>query len=127
MTASIKLLDPPAWQTVLGFDTPVLEIVLRGFITYVALFVLLRLVLKRQSGSVASDLLVIVLLADAAQNALADDCRSIPDGLLPVTVIIFTSYLLDWLGCRFPACERIIYPKPLPLGRPHAATTCGKS
>jgi hypothetical protein len=30
-----------------------------------------------------TDLLVVVLLADAAQNALADDYRSIPDGLLP--------------------------------------------
>lgn len=96
--------------------TPLLEIFLRGSAVYLGLFLLLRLVLKRQSGAVGvTDLLVVVLIADAAQNAMADDYTSVPDGLLLVAVIIFWSHALDWLGYRFPRLNRLIHPPPLPL------------
>src|SRR3954462_12697114 len=97
-------------------DTPLLEIVLRGTCVYLALFVLLRLVLKRESGGMGvTDLLVVVLIADAAQNAMAGNYTSVPDGLLLVATIIFWSYALNWLGHRFPRIERFIHPAPLPL------------
>jgi uncharacterized membrane protein YcaP (DUF421 family) len=101
---------------VFGLERPVLEIVLRGTVTYVALFVLLRLFQRRQSGTVGmADLLVLVLLADAAQNAMAGEYRSITDGLILVLTILFWSVTLNWLGYRVPAVERLIHPRPLPL------------
>ena len=105
------------WSHMLTFGTPVLEIFLRGTLTYLALFVLLRLVLKRQQGGMmgVTDLLVIVLIADAAQNAMADDYTSVPDGILLVATIIGWSYALDWLGYRFPRFDRLLHPPPLPL------------
>jgi uncharacterized membrane protein YcaP (DUF421 family) len=97
-------------------ETPVLEIVIRGTAMYLGLFVLLRLVLKRQSGSVGiTDLLVVVLLADAAQNGMADDYQSIPDGLILVATIVGWSYALDWLGYRFPTLQRFLNPPLLLL------------
>ena len=40
---------------------------------YLALYFLLRFVLKRQAGALGvADVLVLVLIADAAQNAMAD-------------------------------------------------------
>lgn len=106
------------WGRVFAFDTPWLEIVVRGTAIYLGLFLLLRLVLKRQAGTVGiTDLLVIVLIADAAQNAMADDYRSVPDGLLLVAVIIFWSHALDWLGYKFPVLNRLVHPPPLPLIR----------
>lgn len=58
------------WAKMLIPDTPLLEIFLRGSIVYLALFFLLRVVLKRESGTLGiTDLLVVVLIADAAQNA----------------------------------------------------------
>jgi len=106
------------WEHVFVPNTPLLEIVLRGSVMYLGLFVLLRLVLKRESGAVGiTDLLVVVLLADAAQNGLADDYRSIPDGLLLVVTIVFWSWALNWLGFRFPVFQGMIHPKPLPLIR----------
>ena len=74
----------------------------RGTAAYLFLFVLLRLT-KRQTGSLSvSDLLVLVLIADAAQNAMAGDYKSLPDGLILVSAIVFWSFALDWLGygCR---------------------------
>lgn len=106
------------WGKLLLPDTPLLEIVVRGTVMYLLLFALLRLVLRRESGTVGiTDLLVVVLLADAAQNALADDYTSLPDGALLVATIIFWSVALNWLGFRFPQMERWVHPPPLPLVR----------
>ncbi|MFB3816443.1 MAG: DUF421 domain-containing protein [Candidatus Methylomirabilales bacterium] len=104
------------WAGVLLPATPVLEIVVRGTLTYLVLFLILRLVLKRETGQVGiTDLLVVVLLAEAAQNAIADDYRSVPDGILLVCTIIFWNHALNWLGYRFPRFERLIHPPPLRL------------
>ena len=106
------------WGHVFGIHTPLLEILVRGSVVYLGLFLLLRLVLKRQAGAVGiTDLLVIVLIADAAQNAMADDYTSITDGIILVTVIIFWSHALDWLGYKFPAFNTLVHPPPLPLVR----------
>jgi len=100
------------WSVLWGFDTPLLETVIRGSVTYLALFTILRVVLKRQSGTVSvSDLLLVVLIA----GALSDDYRSLPDGLLLVLVVIFWSYAIDWLGFHFPRLQRIFFPPPLML------------
>lgn len=97
-------------------ETPLLEIILRGSLMYIALFLMLRFILKRQAGTVGiTDILVITLIADAAQNGMANDYSSIADGILLVGVIIGWSYLIDWLGYRFPRFQRIVHPKPLPL------------
>jgi uncharacterized membrane protein YcaP (DUF421 family) len=101
---------------VFGLETPPLEIIVRGSVVYLALYFLLRVVLKRESGTTGvTDLLVIVLIADAAQNAMADDYRSITDGLILVATIVGWSYLLDFLAYRFPTMRRIIRPHTVPL------------
>src|SRR3954471_14594499 len=106
------------WHDVFIPDTPLVEIFVRGMIVYLAIFALLRFVLTRQSGNVGvTDLLVVVLIADAAQNAMASDYRSVPDGVLLVATIIFWSYALDWLGYRFPRVGRFVHPPPLELVR----------
>jgi len=104
------------WHKMLVPDTPVLEIVVRGSILYLALFFLLRVVLKRQSGTTSvTDLLVIVLIADAAQNAMADDYSSVTDGLALVATIVFWAFALDFIAFRIPALRRFIHPGPLAL------------
>jgi uncharacterized membrane protein YcaP (DUF421 family) len=104
------------WGRLLVPDTPLVEILIRGTLTYLGLFALLRFTHKRQTGTVGiTDLLMIVLIADAAQNAMADDYTSIPDGLLLVGTIVFWSWFLDWIGYRVPALQRLVHPPPLRL------------
>ncbi len=104
------------WGSILLPDTPPLEIVARGTLMYLALFVMLRVVLRRQSGTVGiTDLLVVVLLADASQNAMAGSYSSIADGVLLVATIIGWSYVLDWLGYHIPAVQRFVHPPALTL------------
>ena len=96
-------------------DTSPIEIVVRGSITFLFIFLLLR-VLKRQSGAVSTaDLLLIVLVADAAQNSMAGEYTSVADGLLLVTTIAVWAYVLDWLGYHVKAVERFTHPAPRPI------------
>jgi uncharacterized membrane protein YcaP (DUF421 family) len=113
---SMEWFSPVEWDKVLIPATPLLEIFTRGSLVYLSLFVLLRVILKRQAGTVGmSDLLVIVLIADAAQNAMADDYKSVPDGILLVATLIFWNFALEWLGYRFPFIEKWVHPAPLSL------------
>ena len=51
--------------------------------------------LKREAGSIGTaDLLMVVLIADAAQNAMADEYRSITDGLVLLLRSSFGTTLL---------------------------------
>jgi uncharacterized membrane protein YcaP (DUF421 family) len=104
------------WQDVFVPDVPLLEIVVRGTLVYLALFLLLRVVLKRQSGNLGvTDLLVVVLIADAAQNAMSSTYKSVPDGIVLVATIVFWSYALDWLSYHYPSFGRLIRGAPLEL------------
>lgn len=89
------MFDAVDWRSVFVPKTPLLEIVVRGTVVYLILFAMLRFG-KRQTGSLSvTDLLVLVLIADASQNAMAGDYKSVPDGILLVATIIFWSFALD--------------------------------
>lgn len=104
------------WKSIFSFDIPVFEIILRGSLIYISLFVLLRVVLKRQAGSLGmTDLLLITLIADASQNAMAGEYRSVPSGIVLVCTIVFWSYAFDWLSYKSPWFNKLVEPPPLPL------------
>jgi uncharacterized membrane protein YcaP (DUF421 family) len=106
------------WPSIFELRTPVLEIFVRGSVMYLMLFLLLRVVVKRETGTTGTtDLLVLVLIADAAQNAMAGEYTSITDGLILVAVIIGWSYLLDFLALRSRTAAKLIRPRPLRLIR----------
>jgi len=104
------------WHTAFVPSVSPLEIILRGTVMYLALFVLLRVVLKRQSGTFSTaDLLLVVLLADASQNGMAAEYKSATDGIILVVTLVFWNYTLDWLGYRFPLFDKLVFPPPLAL------------
>lgn len=104
------------WQKVFMPDVPILEIIVRGTVTYLALFTLLRIILRRESSNLGiTDMLVIVLIADASQNSMAGEYTSIADGVVLVAVIIGWSYTLNWLSFNWPFFERLLSPRKLML------------
>jgi uncharacterized membrane protein YcaP (DUF421 family) len=113
---TMRWLFGAGWRQILVPTVPLVEIFLRGTVIYLTLFVLLRFVFKRQYTALGvTDLLVIVLIADAAQNAMSANYRSLTDGLLLVLVIIGWAYVLDWLAFHVHPFERIVRPPPTPL------------
>jgi len=103
------------WQRLLVPTVSLLELVLRGSLMYLFVFVAMR-VFRRESGALSTaDLLVVVLVADAAQNAMASEYHSLPEGAVLVATIFCWNYALDWLGYRFPRVHRLLNPPPLLL------------
>ncbi len=93
----------------------VLEIIIRGTIMYLGMFALLR-VFRRQSGGIGiADILVIVVIADAAQNGMAGDSKSITEALILISTIVLWDWLFDWLGYKSSFFARIMAPQPLLL------------
>lgn len=93
-----------------------LETFLRGTLAYLGILTILRVVMKRQVGSIASsDILVTVLIADAIQNGMAGNYKSVPDGLLLVATIVMWDYVIDWLAYRSHWVQSMLVPQPLPL------------
>jgi Predicted membrane protein len=82
---------------------------------YIGMYALLR-VFRRQAGTVGiADLLVIVVIADAAQNGMAGDSRSITEALILITTIVLWDWFFDWLGFSSRFWGRILEPQPLLL------------
>lgn len=88
---------------------PLREIILRGSVIYLSLTLLFRFVARRDIGAVGiADLLVIVLIADASQNAMAGDGKTLADGLVLICTLLGWNLLLDWLAFRFPGMRRLL-------------------
>lgn len=97
---------------------PVLEIVLRGTLVYWLLFSIFRFVLRRDVGAVGiADILLLVIVADAAQNAMAGGYDTFSEGAILVCTIVGWNWLLDVLSWRFPLVRRFASPSRLLLVR----------
>ena len=106
------------WNSVFVPAIGLAEIVVRGSLMYLGLFMILRFMARRQAGHFGpADLLVIVLIADAAQNGLGKDYGSVTEGLALVLTIVAWEYLLDWLAWRFPVTRPYLNPPSLALIR----------
>jgi uncharacterized membrane protein YcaP (DUF421 family) len=108
----------PDFASIFAITVNPLELVVRGTAVYWFLFLLLRIGLHRDVSSVGiADVLLLVLLADAAQNAMSGGYQSVTDGCILVGTIAGWNYFIDWLGFRVPAIQRLISPPPVPLIR----------
>ena len=104
------------WNAAFAPTVAIAEIVMRGSLVYLGIFAILRFVLRREAGTIGMpDLLMMVLIADAASNAMASQYKSIPEGLILVGTLVFWNYSLDRFDYRFPALRRFLYPPPLAL------------
>lgn len=94
------------------------ELVIRGSVIYWFIFAIFRFVIRRDVGSVTiADVLVLVLIADAAQNGMAGSYQTITEGMVLIATIVGWNFLLDWASFRFEAVRRFTLPPPLPLIR----------
>src|SRR6187455_3289711 len=91
------------WSAIFVPSGNPLELVLRASVMYLLILAGFR-VFRRDAGSLSvSDLLVVVLIADAAQNGMAGEYKSLTEGAIVVATIFAWNYLLDWLAYRWRA------------------------
>lgn len=100
------------------FGLSPLELVVRGTAVYWFLFLLFRFVLRRDAGAIGiADILLLVLIADASQNAMAGGYETVADGFVLVATIVGWNWALDWASYRSQVIRRIVTPPPLVLVR----------
>ena len=106
------------WSNLFGFSVNPAEMVIRGTVIYWFIFLLFRFVLRRDIGAIGiADLMLVVLIADAASNGMSGGYDSITDGCVLVATIAGWNYLLDWMSFHFPTIRRLVEPPPLALIR----------
>lgn len=104
------------WDEIIKFSMSPVEIMIRGTLVYWFIFILLRLAGRRDIGSLGiADLLVVVLIADAAQNAMAGEYKSVPDGMVLIATLVFWSVFIDRLAYAWPAVRPFLQPPKLCL------------
>ena len=106
----------PDLGALFGLSLPPAELVIRGTAIYWFLFLLFRFVLRRDTGAMAiTDVLLLVVIADAAQNAMAGEYTSITDGVLLVSTIAAWNYGLDWAAFRYEPMRWLVEGDPVRL------------
>lgn len=100
--SSMLLLMIPPW-----------DIVLRTAAVYAVLLLGLRLAGKREIGQMTVfDLVVLLLLANAVQNAMVGPDTSLSGGLLAAVVLLALNAFVARLRLRWPALRRIVEGTP---------------
>lgn len=105
------------WHQIFVPTGSLLELVVRGSLMYLLILAGFRL-FRRDAGSLSvSDLLVVVLIADAAQNGMAGEYKSLTEGAVIVATIFAWNYVLDWLAYRSRFVYWLLHPPSLLLIR----------
>ena len=103
------------WRALFVPSGSLAELVLRASFMYLAILAGFR-ILRREAGALSvSDLLVVVLIADAAQNGMAGEYTSLTEGAVVVGTIFGWNYLLDWLAYRSKLVSWLLSPPPVLL------------
>jgi uncharacterized membrane protein YcaP (DUF421 family) len=102
------------WQ----LSLPWWEFVVRAVLIYLFLTVILRLTGKRQMGHLAPfDLILLLVLSNAVQNAMNGGDNSVVGGVISATTLIGLNYLVSLATFRSRRLARLIEGQALILIR----------
>ena len=93
--------------------TPLLGIIIRTVIIYLFILTGLRLAGKREIGQMTVfDLVVLLLIANAVQNAMVGPDTSVTGGLLAALVLLVLNGLIALLRLKWPLVRRLVEGSP---------------
>ena len=96
--------------------TPVWQIVVRSLVVYLAVFAGFRLTGKRELGQMTIfDLVLILLIANAVQNAMVGPDVSLGGGLIAAGVLLAVNRILAEARLRSPLANRLFEGQPTVL------------
>src|SRR5438132_10210876 len=95
-----------------------IDIAVRTAVVYLALLLGLRLTGKRQVGQMTPfDFLLLLLLANAVQNAMTGPDTSLPGGLVAAATLFLLNLVVAWSVSRSAKAEQAIEGSPTILIR----------
>ena len=97
----------------LALAIPPLAIILRTVVVYLIILIGLRLAGKREIGQMTIfDLVMLLLIANAVQNAMVGPDTSLTGGILAAVVLLAMNYLIARMRLYFPAVRRLVEGTP---------------
>jgi uncharacterized membrane protein YcaP (DUF421 family) len=91
-----------------------MDIVVRGIVVFIFLYVLMRIVGRRELSSLEPfDLILLVILGDAVQQGLTQDDYSMTGAILAVGTIAVLQVGTSWLNFHFPKIRSVLDGEPL--------------
>ena len=92
-----------------SLSVPWWELVIRGAVVFAFLIVFLRATGSRQVGQLSPlDLILLLILSNAVQNAMNGGDNSLLGGLISATTLITLNWLLSYISYRSPGLEKFI-------------------
>jgi uncharacterized membrane protein YcaP (DUF421 family) len=92
---------------------PILNIVLRATLVYLAIFIGLRLVGKREVGQLTIfDLVVLLLLANSVQNAMVGTDSSVTGGVVAAATLLVLNTLFSYARLHSRYLRRLLEGSP---------------
>jgi uncharacterized membrane protein YcaP (DUF421 family) len=91
-----------------------MDLVLRALVVFAFVFLLTRIIGKRELGSLQPfDLILLIVLGDALQQGLTQDDYSLTGAMLVVGTIAVLQVFVSWLSYRFPRARPILDGEPV--------------
>ena len=90
-----------------------MDIVLRATVIFLTLYVLVRLMGKRELGQMTPfELIVLVVIGDLIQQGVTQNDFSLTGAIIAVSTIAFWALVFSWLSYLSPWAERLLEGEP---------------
>jgi len=91
-----------------------MDIVLRGIVVFFALYVLMRIIGRRELSKLEPfDLILLIILGDAVQQGLTQDDYSLTGAMLAIGTIAVLQVGVSFLNFRFPRLRPVLNGEPV--------------
>jgi len=96
----------------------ILDLIIRGVVVYLVLFVLLRFVGKKHIGELSPfDFVVLLIISETVDGSLIGDDHSLTGGLISAATLIALVQVVGYLTWRFKSVEKFVDGEPRVLIR----------
>ena len=90
-----------------------MDIFLRATVIFIALYLLVRLMGKRELGQMTPfELIVLVVIGDLIQQGVTQNDFSLTGAVIAVSTIAFWALVMSWLSYLSPWAERLLEGEP---------------
>jgi len=104
------------WSGMFALSMSPWELIARGTFMHWFIFVVLRIAGRRDLGSFSTtDMLLLVLIADAAQNGMSAQYNSVTEGVILVSTLVFWSAVSNRIVYFFPNTRLFFEPRRILL------------
>jgi uncharacterized membrane protein YcaP (DUF421 family) len=91
-----------------------MDVVLRSLVVFLFIWVLMRIVGRRELSSMEPfDLIIIIVIGDLVQQAATQQDMSVTGAILSAGTIGLMTVLFSWFSWRFPRVRPVLEGKPV--------------